>query len=516
MPVSRYSARAGLPNLIALLFILTATSIANAAERDLVLDPMQPGPYAVGSMNFETSGSAVSQILSQGRDAGQYERGTNLNGELLYIDALLANPHDAFNFSLTVPDDSEIYGASAGTTVPYSGFVLYPTTATNSREDYVVFAGPPLPKMQAAGEGPIFEDNSKLYPLIVYSHGVEDHPTDAILTYLKDIASHGYIVMALFHGDGRWRETEGRRFNLRPLSVKAALDELLAHEDFAGHIDTTRIGGMGESFGGATMLALLGGRVVNPDVASVIANNLLDVQTDSRIKAAATYVPFAGAGLYSLFGVNGSGATGISRPFMANSGTVDTVADYDKIEAVINNMTGDKYLVAYQGEGHDFSDGANVDSSTWMKLFLDAYIKGDSEAISNLNRINSVGDSGQDSLAIAVNDTIAPQPEPPPEPDPVAEPSVFANNVLSIPSVVVDGQAFMVSLTLQSGEPPYTFALTAASNVPTPAAASATFDASTGGLVVPDVQIDGVSYRVEMSLSSQDPVIFTLTTAAAN
>ena len=515
MPKFRSPSSAGLRQSLILFFtLLTTTANAADATRDLVLDPLQPGPYAVGSTNFKISDTALSEILNQGRNAGSYQEGAFINGELLYINSLLENPDDALNFSVSVPDDSELYGDSAGSSIPFSGYVLYPTTADNPREDYVVFAGPALPKMQPGAEGPIFENETTKYPLIVYSHGVGSHPTDTVLTYLKDVASHGYIIMALYHGDGRWGETEGKRFNLRPLSVKQAIDYLLADEDFGSHIDIDRIGGMGESFGGATMIALLGGKAVNPDVASVIANKLLNVQTDERIKAAATYVPFAGEGLYSLFGSVGSGATEISRPFMANSGTADTVADYDKIEAVINNMTGDKYLVAYEGEGHDFSDGANVDMSTWMKIFIDAYVKGDNEAISNLNRANSVSDTGQDSLAIAVNTSIAPQTEP--EPDPVAESSTFADNVLTIPSVIVDGQAFMVTLALQSAEPPYIFALTGASDVATPAAASATFNAATGELDVQDVQISGVSYRVLMSLSGQDPIQFTLTSATEN
>lgn len=510
------NAFSGLHRLTSIAITLFLAMPLFAAERDLVLDPMQPGPYAVGSTNFKISDTALNSVLSQGGSAGDYQEGDSVNGQLLYISTLLENPDDAFSFDVTVPEDSTLYGESAGQTIPFAGYVLYPTTASNVREDYVVFTGPALPKMQPGSEGPIFENDSTLYPLIVYSHGVGSHPSDTVLTYLKDLASHGYIVMALYHGDGRWGETEARRFNLRPLAVKKAIDDLLADEDFSGHIDTDRIGGMGESFGGATMLALLGAKVVNPDVASVVSNTLLDVQTDPRIKAAATYVPYMGAGLYSIFGANGTGAAGVTRPFMANSGTADTVAEYDKVQAVFNNLGGVRYLVAYQGEGHDFTDGANSDVSTWMKLFMDAYVKLDSQAINDLSRARSVNDSGDDSLAVAVTSPTSPDADPVPQPDPLAEPAVFAANVLSIPSVNVDNQTFMVTLTLQSAEPPYVFALTGASDVATPAAASATFNSATGELDIADVQVEGVSYRILMSLSSQDPIQFTLTSATEN
>jgi len=511
------SIRPGLSGCTTLILTVLACSVlsANAAERDLVVEPMQPGPYAVGSMNFEIDNAALTAALMQGRNAGQYQEGANINGEFLYIDSLLENPEEAFKFDLTVPDDTALYGDSAGTTLPVAGYVLYPTSAGNNREDYDVLVSPSLPKMQSVGESPIFENESTLYPLIIYSHGVGDHPTGEQLTFLKDVASHGYMVMALYHGDRRWSDTEARHFNLRPLAVKSALDVLLAHEDFAGHIDVERIGGMGESFGGATMLALLGAKKVNPDVASVIANNLLQLQTDSRIKAAATIVPYAGAGVYSIFGNGSTGVATVDRPFLANSGTADTVADYSKIQDVFNNLSGDKYLVAYQGETHDFTEGANVDASTWMKLFMDAKVKGDADAIETLSRISSVSDSGNDSLAV-VEDSSITTPEPEPEPEPSAEPASFASNVLTIPSVVVQGQAYSISMNLLSESPQITFGLAGATPIDTPDVASATFATSTGELSIPVVNVGDVSYAITFLLTDQAQTIFTLTAATEN
>lgn len=507
------SIRPSLSGFTTLILTVLACSVlpAHAAERDLVVEPMQPGPYAVGSMNFEIDNAALTAALMQGRNAGQYQEGANINGELLYIDSLLNNPEEAFKFDLTVPDDETLYGDSAGTTLPVAGYVLYPTSSSNNREDYDVFVSPSLPKMQSVGESPIFENESTLYPLIIYSHGVGDHPSGEQLTYLKDLASHGYIVMALYHGDRRWEETEARHFNLRPLTVKNALDVLLAHEDFSGHIDVNRIGGLGESYGGATMLALLGAKRVNPDIPSVISNTLLDLQTDARIKAAASVVPYAGASPYSMFGSGGTGAATVDRPFLANSGTADTVAEYSKIQEVFENLSGDKYLVAYEGQGHDLTEGANVDSSTWMKLFMDAKVKGDADAIETLGRISSVSDSGNDNLVLVEDSTYTT-----PEPEPSAEPGSFANNVLTIPSVIVQGQAYSISMNLLSESPQITFGLAGATPIDTPNLASASFDTSTGELSIPVVDVGGVSYAITFLLTDQVQTVFTLTAATEN
>ena len=63
-------------------------------------------------------------MLSQGGDAGQLQQGTNQNGQLRYIDELLAFPDDAFNFQLLVPNNAVLYGKSAGSLVPYAGYIF--------------------------------------------------------------------------------------------------------------------------------------------------------------------------------------------------------------------------------------------------------------------------------------------------------------------------------------------------------------------------------------------------------
>ena len=68
------------------------------------------------------------------------------------------------NFQLLVPNNAALYGESAGSLVPYAGYIFSPTTLENSRPDYDVFIPPSLPRMQGENELPIFADPDEKYP----------------------------------------------------------------------------------------------------------------------------------------------------------------------------------------------------------------------------------------------------------------------------------------------------------------------------------------------------------------
>ena len=483
--------------LASFLCLLTSQSSLYAQERDLTLDVMGVGPFSVGSTNFTTI------AITPGVDAGQYQQGLNQGGNLLYINALLAFEDASFSFQLSVPDDSVRYGASAGTTLPYSAYVLYPTTEENTRADYEVFIPPALPHMQGQNESPIFADDAQQYPLVVYSHGVGSHPTAERLSFLKDLASHGYIVLALYHGDNRFGQTEARQFNLRPLAVKAAIDKILVDPDFGDHIDATRIGGVGESFGGATMMALLGARKVNPDFLSVASNALHTATIDSRIVAASSIVPYAGKAPYAFFGVGGTGAGSIDRPFMANSANADSETDFTMVEAAVNAIPGVKYLVEYDGEDHAMSEGAVTDAYTWTKLFLDAFVKKDAVAIDELSRVKSVNGSGSDSLSIVT--------DPEPVTDTNASTAAFANNILSVPAIAVLDKYYSLDLNYIADSNPVQFGLSSVTEIASQSATSGSF--ANGVLVLPVVDVAGTNYRIELTLVSESPALFNLTFA---
>src|SRR5690606_22881370 len=171
-------------------------------------------------------------------------------------------------------------------------------------------------------------------PVVLISHG---HSAHAIweVAHAKALASHGYIAVAIFHGDDRipgGQSAIQQRF-LRPLAAKAVVDHLLAG-DFAGRIDRERIGISGTSFGGMTALASLGGRLDDDD-ASV---------SDPRIVAGFGMLPFVGntygSARFFCFGPANRGLKGVSAPFLAVYGTADTVAPPSYIVPALERPKG--------------------------------------------------------------------------------------------------------------------------------------------------------------------------------
>ena len=318
--------------------------------------------------------------------------------------------------------------------------------------------------------------------------------------FISKLASHGYIVLALYHGDDRFEGTEPRRFSLRPLAINKAIDKILADPTFSQNIDQDRIGGVGESFGGATMLALMGAKNVGVDPMSIAFNSLSETVNDSRVKAAATIVPYAGSGFFSFFGANGIGASFVDRPFMANSSNADEETEYKKIEDVIDSISGAKYLIEYDGEPHSMSKGALADAYTWIKIFLDAYVKQEASSIEILSQIKSVSGSGADSLVKAV--------EPASPVNSVA--ATFLESKLFAAGVKIADNYYDLGLVLQTSESPFEFLLTTAVSGDGKVTAGSYSDSI---LNIPLVQVDSDYYAVQFKLTSSDPYIFTLTNA---
>ena len=168
--------------------------------------------------------------------------------------------------------------------------------------------------MQIGSDAPLFADPSARYPVVAFSHGYSGSPISSdYISGLSIFASYGYVVIAPFHGDLRFSDLTiddlGDAFTvlshlsnftamqaLRPLSITAALDLVLAHPQWQGHIDNTQIGGFGASMGGETMM-LLGGAGLTTSYTDLSSNQ---VTHDPRIKAAVGYVPYFGQPILCL------------------------------------------------------------------------------------------------------------------------------------------------------------------------------------------------------------------------
>ncbi len=369
-----------------------------------------PGPHAVGC-------SSVAQDFSRlapGEDAtGYWEGSPSASGAPRYATDLLADPANSLSVTVNAPNDASLYGLLAGTQVAYVVLACYPTATANPRADYPLPTGDVVPHMQTGAEQPLFADTAARYPVIVLSHGYSGSPIGSkYLSVLSVFASYGYIVVAPFHGDLRFSDLTIdnlsdavvflARLNpftalqaLRPRSMSAALDLLLAHPQWRDHIDATQIGGFGASLGGETLM-LMGGAALTTSVRL----SSIQVTVDPRLKAAVGYVPYFGQPFLPAFGSDGQGLDGVTLPYLAISGTLDTTAPIIVTAQGMARLAGTRELVALAGVRHEFDVASTNDIYTWSLTFLDAQVRGDPVARQQLSTMTSVAGGGDDSVVI--------------------------------------------------------------------------------------------------------------------
>ncbi|WP_246660321.1 dienelactone hydrolase [Rhizobium sp. FKL33] len=103
------------------------------------------------------------------------------------------------------------------------------------------------------------------HPLILLSHGAGLGGTpDAVSWIAAPLAEHGFIVAAPIHpgNGGAYRSAaETMKLWLRPGDISATLTALEKHSLFGKHLETGKIGALGLSMGGSTILALAGARI---------------------------------------------------------------------------------------------------------------------------------------------------------------------------------------------------------------------------------------------------------------
>ncbi|MBI2510436.1 MAG: hypothetical protein HYV96_00525 [Opitutae bacterium] len=337
---------------VALLLLLWTSFLALHA---IEIAPLATGPYAVGSTNFEAD---------EPKDAPMQDYLIATGGWLSrerYVAQLLKHPDAVFRTEAKT---------TKGEAFPVVCYVLYPTPTDNPRAAYTFpYANTGdnvFPHMQRPGEKPLFAEPGRRWPVVLASHGYNAHGLWEVDRW-KRLASHGYIVVSIFHGDGRqgWGENHERR----PLAVKAVLDRLLGDPDFAAAIDAEHIGVSGSSFGAYTILACLGAS----DPATGRAEYL-----DPRLKVGVALVPYAGGNMGKFpFGENFAGLRTMTKPYLALYGGDDR-ADY--VVATTARCGGETMAVVLPGEKHLLSKDAWNDVPTWEILFFNAWLKNDAKA----------------------------------------------------------------------------------------------------------------------------------------
>jgi predicted dienelactone hydrolase len=143
----------------------------------------------------------------------------------------------------------------------------YPTAEREERYDYKPQVGFAAHEAKVAGGK---------HPLIVFSHGFLGS-SDQTIFLMEACARQGYVVASMNHADARLAGLFGEKpefgkpenwsdekYRDRRDDIVALLDQLLAwNKDDSSllnnHLDAKRIGGMGHSLGGYTMLGLAGG-----------------------------------------------------------------------------------------------------------------------------------------------------------------------------------------------------------------------------------------------------------------
>ncbi len=145
----------------------------------------------------------------------------------------------------------------------------YPTdvTAPQVEQSFTVAGFSPLFRAGLAGKDmPLAASAGKL-PLVVLSHGLGG-TADQFGWLAPELARHGYMVLAVDHPGNNALEPYTPEGLLlwweRALDISDALDGVLADQSYGPHVDAGRIGALGYSIGGETVLALAGARVDQP------------------------------------------------------------------------------------------------------------------------------------------------------------------------------------------------------------------------------------------------------------
>jgi predicted dienelactone hydrolase len=377
-----------------------------------------PGPYAVACSNVAQDFSRVAS----GEDETKYWEGfPSASGTPRYVTDLLEDLVNALSVTVTAPNDSNVYGSFAGKSVQFVVVACYPTVANNSRADYPLPTGRVVPHMQTGADVPLFADATARYPVLAFSHGYGGSPlSNDYIDSLSWFASYGFVVVGPFHGDPRFSnlkiddlaDAEAVLSNLgdfvalqalRPLSMSAALDLVLAHPQWRDHVDATQIGGFGASMGAETLM-LMGGA----GLTTSLGFDWIQVTVDRRLKAAVGYVPFFGQPFLPAFGRDQHGLDGVTLPYLAISGTADTTAPLVVAEQVIARLTGTRELVALAGVEHGLDEASINDIFTWSLTFLDAEVRGNPTARQQLSTMGSVAGGGDDRVVIPYNGPVLP------------------------------------------------------------------------------------------------------------
>ena len=388
--------------------VLFAAAPALAFNHESVVAPITIGPHRVACSNIAQDTSK----MAPGTVPADYWEGHLVNDQPAYITQILAAPQTAIVYDGIAPDDRGIYPNTANVRTPFVAIVCHPTPATNNDPDYALPGGVGVvPHMQPAGAAPKLL--GERVPLVVYSHGLGGSPVGkGYIESIAALASHGYMVAAVFHADNRFSRVRVENLSdffylltqydrvaemmlMRPVALKAMTDVLLAHPGFAPGIDTDRIAGFGASLGGQAIANLMGAKLTTS-----MNGACRETVRDARIKVAVGFVPYAGQNFLPSFCEGQAGAAEVTRPYLALSGTADTTAPLKLAKQALNRFQGSRYMVELTDGEHELRAEDIGDLFTWMITFYRSYLQDDSAAFARFVKMRGVSGGREDNLTI--------------------------------------------------------------------------------------------------------------------
>lgn len=388
---------------------------AFAFNHELTVGAMGTGAYAVACTNIEQDPALIAQYGNTPPE--DFWEGKPSNGQGRYISQILRYPDTALSMNVQVPDQRTLYTNYAGSSVQHVVIICHPTPNANTDPDYALpQTGSAVPHMQQAGRSPKTIGGAR-FPLLLFSHGLAGSPiSPGHLEALVQLASQGFVVAAPFHGDPRFSRVRVEDVSdaayviahfsevveleaMRPLVLKALVDLVLAHKDFAGAVDPDRIAAFGASMGGQAVLNLSGAKLTTS-----LGLRCSETARDPRVKATVGLVPYAGQTFLPSFCDDQSGADTVTVPFLGMSGTEDTTAPVKLARQAVNRIPASHYLVEMNIK-HEFKPEFVGDIITWTTTFLNAYLgnPADPAAMARLIRMKTVVGGPIDEMTIDVH-----------------------------------------------------------------------------------------------------------------
>ncbi|MEQ1596746.1 MAG: hypothetical protein ABL985_16765 [Casimicrobium sp.] len=401
------------PALVAAFALASVFSGSVAASAGIV--PSLNGKYPVGCSNVEQDFSR----LRAGEAASDYWEGNPLSDGSHYVTELLVSPADVLTYKVTVPTASQIdvFEKQGGKQLQYAAITCYPTTAANTRADYVLPSGVKVLKMQRGAEAPIIGTNPDVvdgkWPLLVMSHGLAGSPLgDDYVQVMARLAAEGYVVFAPFHADARYSRIHiddvadafyvftkyaeiAEMEAIRPLGLKQGLDFILSRPEYSNAVDQDRIAGFGASLGGMAMMLVQGAKLTTSwgGAERVIVR-------DNRYKAVVGYVPYSGQSFLPAFGDSNGGVASVRVPYLGIGGTADVVAPISRTSQMIEALGGSKYFVTIEGMPHGFRIEDAPEVFGWTFMFLNAHLSRNQADRVAFHAVDNVPTSADDRVKI--------------------------------------------------------------------------------------------------------------------